>query len=54
VRSTNQNISFVRKENVFQHFLFTDNPRNNLNYSNYSDINGNFNPNTTLGENSDH
>jgi hypothetical protein len=54
LRSTNQNISFVRKENVFQHFLFTDNPRNNLNYSNYSDINGNFNPNTTLGENSDH
>ena len=54
LRSTNQNISFVRKENVFQHFLFTDNPRSNLNYSNYSDINGNFNPNTTLGENSDH
>jgi hypothetical protein len=53
LRSTNQNISFVRKENVFQHFLFTDNPRSNLNYSNYSDINGNFNPNTTLGENSD-
>ena len=53
LRSTNQNISFVRKENVFKHFLFTDNPRSNLNYSNYSDINGNFNPNTTLGENSD-
>ena len=53
LRSTNQNISFVRKENVFRHFLFTDNPRSNLNYSNYSDINGNFNPNTTLGENSD-
>ena len=51
LRSTNQKISFVRKENVYQHFLFTDNPRNNLTYSNYSDINGNFIPNTTLGEN---
>ncbi len=52
LRSTNQNISFVRKEDVYQHFLFTDNPRSNLNYSNYSDINGNFIPSTTLGENS--
>ena len=51
LRSTNQKISFVRKENVYQHFLFTDNPRSNLTYSNYSDINGNFIPNTTLGEN---
>ena len=51
LRSTNQNISFVRKENIYQHFLFTDNPRSNLNYSNYSDINGNFIPNSTLGEN---
>jgi hypothetical protein len=51
LRSTNQKISFVRKENVYQHFLFTDNPRRNLTYSNYSDINGNFIPNTTLGEN---
>ena len=51
LRSTNQKISFVRKENVYQHFLFTDNPRNNLTYSNYSDINGNFIPNTNLGEN---
>ncbi len=52
LRSTNQNISFVRKENIYQHFLFTDNPRSNLNYSNYSDINGNYIPNTILGENS--
>ena len=51
LRSTNQKISFVRKENVYQHFLFTDNPRNNLTYSNYSDINGNFIPNTTSGDN---
>ena len=51
LRSTNQNISFVRKENIYQHFLFTDNPRSNLNYSNYSDINGNYIPNTILGEN---
>ena len=51
LRSTNQKISFVRKENIYQHFLFTDNPRSNLTYSNYSDINGNFIPNTTLGEN---
>ena len=33
------------------HFLFTDNPRSNLNYSNYSDLNGNFVPSTNLGEN---
>jgi len=52
LRLTNQNISFVRKEDIYQHFLFTDNPRSNINYSNYSDINGNFIPNTTLGENS--
>ena len=51
LRSTNQNISFVRKENVYQHFLYTNNPRSNLNYSNYSDINGNFIPQTTFGEN---
>ena len=51
LRSVNQNISFVRKENVYKHFLFTDNPRSNLNYSNIADINGNFVPNTTLGEN---
>ena len=50
LRSTNQNISFVRKENIYQHFLYTDNPRSNLNYSNYSDINGNFISQTTLGE----
>ena len=51
LRATNQKISFVTKENVYQHFLFTDNQRSNLNYSNYSDINGNFIPNTSLGEN---
>ena len=51
LRATNQNISFVRKENIYQHFLFTDNPRSNLNYSNYSDLNGNFVPSTNLGEN---
>tara|TARA_B100000575_G_scaffold287103_1_gene284878 strand:- start:1533 stop:2777 length:1245 start_codon:yes stop_codon:yes gene_type:complete len=51
LRSTNQNISFVRKENIYQHFLYTDNPRSNLNYSNYSDFNGNFIVQTTLGEN---
>ena len=54
LRSTNQNISFVRKENVYQHFLFTDNPRINLNYSNYSDLNGDFVTATTQGENSNH
>ncbi len=53
LRSTNQNISFVRKENIYQHFLFTDNPRSNLNYRNFPDINGNFIPNSTLGENPD-
>ena len=53
LRATNQNISFVRKENIYQHFLFTDNPRSNLNYSNYSDLNGNFVPSTSLGENPD-
>ena len=51
LRLTNQNISFVRKENIYQHYLYTDNPRKNLYYSNYSDINGNFIPNTTLGNN---
>ena len=51
LRATNQNISFVRKESIYQHFLFTDNPRSNLNYSNYSDLNGNFVPSTNLGEN---
>ena len=51
LRSTNQNISFVRKENIYQHFLFTDNPRNNLNYLSFPDINGNFITNSTLGEN---
>ena len=51
LRSTNQNISFVRKEDVYQHFLFTDNPRSNLNYSNYSDLNGDFVTATTQGEN---
>ena len=36
---------------IYQHFLFTDNPRNNLNYLSFPDINGNFIPNSTLGEN---
>ncbi len=53
LRSTNQNISYVRKENIYRHFLFTDNPRKNLNYSNISDINGNFIPNTSIGKNPD-
>ena len=43
----------MRKENIYQHFLFTDNPRSNLNYRNFPDINGNFIPNSTLGENPD-
>ena len=54
LRSTNQNISFVRKESIYQHFLFTDNQRSNLNYLNFPDINGNFIPNSTLGENTNY
>lgn len=42
LRTTNSNISYVNKENVYQHYLYTNATRKGLPYTYYPDINGNF------------
>lgn len=42
LRTTNANISYVNKENIYQHYLYTNAVRKDLPYTYYPDINGNF------------
>ena len=42
LRSTNANISYVNKENLYQHYLYTNAVRKDLPYTYAPDINGNF------------
>lgn len=42
LRASTPNISYVDKEELYQHYLYTDVPRKDFPYSYYPDINGNF------------
>lgn len=52
-RSPNQNIDFVRKNELYDAYLFVDVPRKNLEYTFNPDINGNYLVTTITNEDND-
>ncbi len=53
LRAATQNISYVNKGELYEHYLYTNAPRKNLPYTYYPDINGNFLIQTLQGEDPD-
>ena len=52
LRILNPNISFVNLDQLYQHYLYTDAPRNGLPYTYFPDINGNYVIGTLQGDDS--